>query len=275
MQKTGARKSNRSPAPPRQNPFAVIPDPETVFSMPLTTPLLGPPPGRFKDGETITSQYRTDFAALSAIVPKPLEPINDTVMVQISRWGDVAGLGRNTFECNVMVAARFRRGGKDIVGSYSPYFFVDNDRAMADGREFHGQPKRLAEVTMEVRGELIVGTVARNGITFLTTTLPYKTRPATLGDLCSRVNLVTGLYLKVLPHIDATTAVRQITTRDFVDIEMAGCWAGQSTTEIRPHAQVPLFRLPVLEHLEGYYWRADFSLVGGVVLHDYLKGTKG
>ena len=158
MQKPGARKSNGVPEPQRPNPFAVIPDPETVFSMPLTAPLLGPPPGRFRDGETITSQYRTDFAALSAIVPKPLEPINDTVMVQISRWGDVAGLGRNTFECNIMVAARFRRGGKDIVGSYSPYFFVDNDRAMAGGREFHGQPKRLAEVTIAYEPIWAIGT---------------------------------------------------------------------------------------------------------------------
>jgi len=239
--------------------------------MPLTVPLLGPPPGRFKDGETITSQYRTDFAALSAIVPRPLEPVNDTVMVQISRWGDVAGLGRNTYECNIMVAARFKRGGKNILGAYSPYFFVDSDRAMAGGREFHGQPKRLGEVHLEVRGDLIVGSVARNGITFITTTLPYKSRPATLDDLCSRVNLVTGFNLKVLPHIDASTAVRQITARDFVDIDMAGCWAGQSTTEIRPHAGAPLYRLPVLEHLEGYYWKADFSLVGGVILHDYLK----
>jgi acetoacetate decarboxylase len=33
---------------------------------------------------------------------------------------------------------------------------------MAGGREFHDQPKRLAEVSLEMRGDLIVGTVTRH-----------------------------------------------------------------------------------------------------------------
>jgi len=36
-----------------------------------------------------------------------------------------------------------------VLGAYSPYFWVESDRAMAGGREFHGQPKRIAEVTLE------------------------------------------------------------------------------------------------------------------------------
>ena len=28
--------------------------------------------------------------------------------------------------------------------------------------------------------------------------------------------------------------------------------------------------LPVVEPLEGFFWKADFTLVGGRVLHDYL-----
>ncbi len=89
--------------------------------------------------------------------------------------------------------------------------------------------------------------------------------------------MVTGLYLKVLPHIDATTAVRQITTLGTLSTSK---WRGaewQSTTEIRPHAQVPLFRLPVLEHLEGGIIGGQTSRwwAGILVLRDYLKGTKG
>lgn len=37
-------------------------------------------------------------------------------------------------------------------------------------------------------------------------------------------------------------------------------------------ARAPMYRLPVLQHLEGYYWKGAFSLVGGVVLHEY-EGT--
>ncbi len=255
------------------NPFANIPDPEDAYSIPLDVPLIGRPPSQFRDGEILTIQYRTAPEALAAILPRPLELLNDTVMIQIARWGDVPGMGRNTYECNVMVAAKLVTGDRTITGAYSPYFYVDSDRAMAGGREFHGQPKRQADVGLETRGDLIVGTVARNGITFITGTLPYKARPATLDQVRSRVDLVTNINLKILPNIDATTAIRQLTARDLTDIQVFECWAGQSTTEIRPHASAPLYRLPVLEHLEGYYWRADFKLVGGVVIHDYLASA--
>ena len=121
MQKSASRRSQPSPEPQRQNPFAAIPDPETVYSMPLTAPLLGPPPGRFKDGETITSQYRTDFAALSAIVPRPLEPLTTRSWSKY-RDGGTSPDSDKYVRMNIMVAARFRRKGQDIVGASSPTF---------------------------------------------------------------------------------------------------------------------------------------------------------
>ena len=80
-----------------------IPSPYDAHSVPLDTPLTGPPPARFKDSEVLVAQYRTNPAAIAALVPKPLVPISDVVMVQIGRWGDVAGMGANTQEVNVMV----------------------------------------------------------------------------------------------------------------------------------------------------------------------------
>jgi acetoacetate decarboxylase len=50
-------------------------------------------------------------------------------------------------------------------------------------------------------------------------------------------------------------------------------WEGPCTVELRPNAQLPVFRLPVLEPLTGIHWRADFTLVAGRILHDYLKET--
>ena len=44
--------------------------------------------------------------------------------------------------------------------------------------EVHGQPKKLARVNLELRGDLLVATVERNGIEVLTATLPYKVRRA-------------------------------------------------------------------------------------------------
>jgi acetoacetate decarboxylase len=247
-----------------------VPSPTTAHSIPLDGPLHGPPPSRFSDGEVLTIQYRTDPDAIAALVPVPLVPSGDVVMVQIARWGDVPGLGRNTFEANVMVAVSWSDGDRRIAGSYSPYFYVNSDRAMAGGREFHGQPKRIAEISLNVSGDLIVGTVSRDGIDVFTGTLPYKLRRATIDDVRRQVDFVTNINLKIIPHIDGRTAVRQLTSRDLHDIDVAECWSGPGTSEIRPHAQLPLYRLPVRAHLESFYWRGDFSLKGGIVLHDYL-----
>ncbi len=210
-------------------------------------------------------QYRTDPAAIRRLLPAPLEATNDTVMVQVARWGDVAGLGRDTYEANVMVGARLG----ELTGCYSPYFWVTSDRAMAGGRELHGQPKRIGSVTLEHRGDLVVGTVANNGIETFTGTLPYKAVPSSFEAVCQRVDIVTNINLKILHHIDGRTAVRQLTARDLTDIDVPGCWSGPSTAEVRPNATSPLYRLPVLGFLEGFYWYTEFSLVGGRVVHEY------
>jgi acetoacetate decarboxylase len=246
-----------------------IPDPAQAHSIPIDSPLHGPPPARFSDGEVLVIQYRSDPAAIAELVPAPLSPAGDTVMVQIARWGDVPGLGRDTYEANVMVAVRYDGAGGQVAGSYSPYFYVDNDRAMAGGREFHGQPKRIADVTLLTSGDLIVGSVRRNGIEVFTGTLPYKALPATINDVRRRIDFVTNINLKIIPQIDGRPALRQLTARDLADIHVAECWTGPGTARIEPNAQAPLYRLPVLAHLEGYYWRGAFSLVGGAVLHEY------
>jgi acetoacetate decarboxylase len=150
-----------------------VPSPASAYSTPLDSPLSGPPPARFGDGEVLTVQYRSDPAAIRRLLPEPLQPVNDTVMVQVARWGDVPGLGRDTFEANVMVAARLG----DLTGCYSPYFWVTSDRAMVGGREFHGQPKRIGQVSLEHRGDLVVGTLANNGIDFFTGTRWSRSGP--------------------------------------------------------------------------------------------------
>jgi acetoacetate decarboxylase len=244
-----------------------------AHSVPLDAPLHGPPPARFRDGEVLTFVYRTDRSAIGALVPPPLEPTGDLVMVQIARWGDVPGLGRDTHECNVMVGARFGSGDTSVVGAYSPYFFVDSDRAMAGGREFHGQPKRLATVEITTTGDLHVGRVRRDGIDVFVGTMQYKPRPSTFDALRALVDPVTNLNLKVIPAIDGGSGIRQLTARELADIEVGECWAGPCTAEIRGHATLPLYHLPVREPLDGFYWRTEFSLVGGRVLHDYLAET--
>ncbi len=245
-------------------------DARGAWSTPLDAPLYPRYPIPFRDIELLTLEYRTDPAAIRRLVPEPLEPTGDSVLLHVARMGDVPGIGAGIHECNVMVGVRLDTAQGVVTGCYSPWFFLDSDRAIALGREVQGQPKRAAVVDLETRGDLVVGTVFANGIEVLTGTLPYKQRPGSFDELRSRVDMVTNINLKLIPNMDGTIAIRQLVARNLENIRVIECWSGPGTVEIRPNAAVPMYRLPVLEFLDGYHWRAEFDLVGGCVLHDYL-----
>ena len=237
------------------------------FSTPLDAPMIPGFPFTFHSCNILTLVYRTDPQAISALLPEPLIATGDAVMIHLYQMNDTEWLGPYA-EANVMVGAELP--GK-AVGSYSPYLFLSSDIGVAHGREIHGQPKKLAQPKVEFRGDLIVGTVERNGIEIITGTMPYKQQRADISELADIFPFATNINLKAVDHIDGRPAIRQLTSRSLADVTVSECWRGPSTVELRPNAQAPVHRLPVREMLESYYWSASFTLVPGVILLDYLE----
>ena len=93
-----------------------------------------------------------------------------------------------------------------------------------------------------------------------------------LAELQTYFDFRLNLNLKAVDHITGKPAIRQITGRRLADITVHECWRGPCTVELRPHVQAPIYRLPVVEAIEGFHWRADFTLVPGTIVHDYLAG---
>ena len=151
---------------------------------------------------------------------------------------------------------------------------LSSDVGVSHGREIHGQPKKLGQPKIEFRGDLIVGTVERNGIEVLTGTIPYKQRACEPAAMKPHFDFATNLNLKVVDHIDGTPAIRQLTSRRLADVVVHESGRGPGTVELRANAQLPVFRLPVVEQLEAFFWRADFTLVPGEIIHDYLEAAR-
>lgn len=236
------------------------------FSTPWDAPMVPPFPFRFRNAEILTLFYRTDPAAIGTLLPPPLTPIGDVVAIHIYRMNDVDWIGPYS-EANVMFGAGLPNGPS---GSYSPYLYLSSDIGVAHGREVHGQPKKHGQPWLEFRGDLIVGGVERNGIDVITGTLAYKQNVADPTVLSQYFDIATNINLKAVDHIDGRPAIRQLTSRKLTDVTAYECWSGPCSVELRPNVQAPVFRLPVVQPLNGVYWRADFTLVQGVVLHDYL-----
>jgi len=235
------------------------------YSTPWDAPMIPPFPFEFRNAEVMTVYWRTDPQAMAFLLPPPLEPVADIVCAHIYRMNDTDWLGPYA-EANVMIAARLG----DRVGAYSPYLVLSSDIGVAHGREVHGQPKKLGLPAIDFRGDLMVGTFERNGIDVLTGTMPYKQRRIESDALAPYFDFTTNLNLKAVDHIDGQPAIRQITSRKLGNMRVHEAWTGPCTVELRPNAQLPVFRLPVIEPLEGMYWRADFTLVQGEIIYDYL-----
>ena len=198
------------------------------FTFPWDAPLFPPFPMQFRDASILTVCYRTDPAAIERLLPPPLDRVGDVVVAHIYRMPDVDFAGC-VHECNVMVGARLVAGGESVTGGYSVGLYLDSDAGVAHGREVHGQPKKLAKLVLETRGDLIVGEVERNGITILTATTPFKQQRAAPAEMRRHFDFAENINYKVIPHIDGTPAIRQLTSRRLQDLDVSECWVGPCT----------------------------------------------
>lgn len=247
-------------------------DPSSLFSTPFGAPAVPPFPLGFRDVLILTGIYQTDPEAIRDLLPEPLEPVDDEVLVHIYQMNDTDHFGVYN-ESAVQVRAVLPATGER--GAYSPYLFLDHDGGIASGREVYGQPKKFGRPSIEVRQDLIVGRVSRNGIDVVTMTMAYKTRRCSPEDLIARLDCVGNFNLKVIPGADGSDAIRQLTARDLLDVKVNESWAGPVTVELRPNAQAPVYLLPLREVVGGFLWRCDFTLDHGRVLHDYLARPDG
>jgi acetoacetate decarboxylase len=247
---------------PRNNPLE-------AFTIPWNAPQYPNFPIALRGVTILTAFWRTTPEAAAAVLPPPLRSTGPIVAAQIYTMPDVTGSGAGK-ECNVMVAAELD-GSPAVSGGFSVLLVLDNDVGVTHGREVHGQPKKLGSPSLSVDGDLVVGRVARNGIEVLTVTTPYKLTPSNIETMRGYFDSAENLNYKVLPNIDGTAAVRQITARRLQKLVVHECWIGPCSVELRPNVQAPLWQLPVVEPLAAFYWKADFTLEPGRVLHDYLR----
>ena len=240
----------------------------STWSTPWMAPLSPPFPFTYHDIEVLTLTWKTDPVAAAAFLPPPLRLRSPWVLAHVYNMKDVEHVGAYG-ECNIMLDAEIPGGA---AGGYSPFLFLNIDAGIAQGREVHGQPKKFGNARIEYRQDLIVGLLERNGIDVLTGTTFFKRQKGSIDELKKRTfDFALNINYKVLQHIDGTCAVRQLTSRRLADVTVKECYTAPCSVELRKNVQAPLYKLPVLEEGDAWWWRAGFTLVPGVILHDYLK----
>ena len=237
---------------------------ERAFAMPLTSPAYPKGPYRFVNREYLIISYRTDPDLLRALVPEPLVPEGSLVKYEFIRMPDSTGFGDYT-ESGQVIPVTF--DGRS--GNYTHCMFLNDDSPIAAGRELWGFPKKLADPTLRLHTDTLVGTLDYGPVRVATGTMGFKHHTADLGNV-RKAMAAPNFLLKVMPHVDGTPRICEIVEYALEDIVLKGAWSGPATLELHPHALAPVAELPVREILSATHILVDLTLGLGKVVHDYL-----
>jgi len=140
-----------------------------AFAMPLTSPAFPPGPYRFVDREYLIITYKTDRAALEAVVPEPLTFDEPIVKYEFIRMPDSTGFGDYT-ESGQVIPVKFK--GRE--GSYSHAMFVNDGPPIYGGRELWGFPKKYAQPSLSADKDTLIGTLDYGPVRIATGTMGFK-----------------------------------------------------------------------------------------------------
>ncbi|MHB8893656.1 MAG: acetoacetate decarboxylase family protein [Candidatus Geothermincolia bacterium] len=144
---------------------------------------------KFVGAEMLIALYRTDPEVIRAILPRPLEPLDEPLAMAFLASYPETNFGITYNEGGLFILCRCR----GEIGGYCLSMPVTDDMAMAAGREHVGFPKKLAEEISLVReGDTVSGRVVRKGHEILNISCQL-TEPAGLPDLTRYVPSVSDL----------------------------------------------------------------------------------
>jgi len=238
---------------------------KSAFAMPPSSPAFPPGPYRFVNREYFIIRYRTDSAALRRVVPEPLEMIEPVVNYEFIRMPDSTGFGDYT-ESGQVIPVRYQ--GED--GSYTHQMFLNDHPPIAAGRELWGFPKKLAQPSLIVETDTLVGTLNYGSVRIATGTMGYKHRALDLAAEAHSLG-APNFLLKIIPHVDGSPRVCELVRYHLEDVTVKGAWTGPAALQLSPHALAPIADLPVLEVLAAKHLVVDLTLGLGTVAHDYLR----
>jgi acetoacetate decarboxylase len=236
----------------------------TAFAMPLTSPAFPRGPYRFVNREYLIITYETDMDALRAVVPEPLELTVPHVKYEFIKMPDSTGFG-DYCESGQVIPVRY--DGRD--GGYVHSMYLNDHPPIAGGRELWGFPKKLAQPTLHVDIDTLIGTLDYGPVRIATATMGFKHHRAEYEAL-EKSLAAPNYLLKIIPHVDGSARICELVRYYTTEVSLKGAWTGPASLDLHPHALAPVADLPVRKVLSALHFVVDLTLDLGEVVHDYL-----
>lgn len=242
-----------------------------IWSTPKLAPLYPNFPIQYRDVQILTSMYETTSEAISMHLEDPLKSLNNYVMIHNYFMPDVEGMGV-VEETNVMIGVSVKNLlGTEFVGGFSTNLLISSDIGLAQGREIHGQPKKLGNTKLFRFSDQIEAKVFRNNEIVAHVKSSYTNEESTIEELSSYFPFAQNINHKLIRNIDGTLGINQITARTLSAVNVKKIYKGNGTIELFPNNEAPFHLLPVVKNIRTFYWEADFALVPGIIIRDFMK----
>lgn len=242
-----------------------------IWSTPRHAPLYPRFPIQYRNVQILTSVYETDPEAIANHIGEPLVSLNNYVMIHNYFMPDVEGMGV-VEETNVMIGVSVNNlQGDEFKGGFSTNLLISSEVGLAQGREIHGQPKKLGSTKLSVDSNSIVGKVFRGDNLVAKIDASYKSQRSSIEELKEFFPFSQNINHKVIRNIDGSQGINQITARTLSDVQVKEIWSGDCSVELFPNLEAPLHLLPVIKNVRSFYWEADFALVPGTIVRDFIK----
>ena len=233
--------------------------------MPLCSPSYPKGPYHFINRAFFTITYETDIEKLKKIVPEPLEVTEPIVKFEFIRMPDSTGFG-DYIESGQVIPILYK--GKK--GVYSHAMYLNNEAPIAAGREIWGFPKKLANPSLQVIQETLVGQLCYDSSQVALATMGYKHNELNIQEIHKSL-LRPNYLLKIIPHVDGSPRICELVEYHLENVVVKGAWSGPAALHLIPHAMAPVADLPVREIISASHIITDLILPYGKVVMDYLK----
>lgn len=236
--------------------------PSSPYSMPAVGPAYPPPPWRYRDCRLLVLTLRSDPEVVKRLVPAPLVPnAKGVVMMWLAEMHATEPFELDYLEYGLGVPVE--HDGQQ--GIYCTHLYLDDDTAIAGGREIWGWPKKLAAMAFTVEGNRVTATATRKGVEIIRAEFEAGS-DLPLEDLPQHF-----INFKIIPSVRAGTPPDVCQLNDCPMLRRTRSQKeGKATLALRSSAVDALGELPVHEILQARFSIADIELPLGETIHDYL-----
>jgi acetoacetate decarboxylase len=252
------------------------------YALPVSGGFYPQPPYLYRGATAVIASYEADPARIAGLLPPGVTPLEDppVCLAWVVHY-PFSTLGVYN-EAIMLIRVSFE--GEPY--TFCPFIYVDNDAALACGRELWGFPKKFASMGYarpeagSPFGEQLMFTVERPAGKRLLTVTMNPERPAVPGE----VSFLPALTLRRVPNSRLGAGLPSICELIRTDysaapvISAAGTpelWAGRCSVTMDSASEFdPLYTMAPVRTLGALYAVADITLPLGTPVRDYLAEAK-